>query len=119
MNYGWLAVALVVGGCIEGKDPNSCKVDSDCSGGRLCSQMRQCELAENLVDLTVHWTFNGVAPTSASPGRCADFDSFKVGAEDVNGGFSQEATCIDGVAQLPHVPVSMTTVEASGYNVGA
>src|SRR4051794_34121588 len=113
MRAAWVAIALLVSGCIEGDDPNSCAVDTDCSGARLCSQMRRCELAADLFDLTAHWTFNGVAPTPQSPGPCAGFVSFKVGAEDANGGFSEDATCADGVVQVPHVPASMATVQAA------
>ena len=118
MRHVWLVIALG-SGCIEGEDPNSCKLDRDCSNGRLCSRMQQCELPENLFDLTAHWTFNGVAPTTAAPSRCVEFDSFKVGASDVGNGFAEEVVCAEGVGQLPRVPASMMTVKASAYKHAA
>jgi hypothetical protein len=119
MRFAWVAVALVASGCIEGDDPNSCAVDTDCSNGRLCSQMRHCEPSENLFDLTARWTLDGVAPTPVSPGRCTEFDGFKVGAGDAAGGFSAEAMCAEGVVQIPHVPTSMTTIEARAYKLAS
>jgi hypothetical protein len=116
MRHVWFVIALG-SGCIEGEDPNSCRLDRDCSNGRLCSRMQQCEPPENLFDLTAHWTFNSVTPTTADPGRCVEFDSFKVGASDVGNGFGDEVVCAEGVGQLPRVPASMTTVKASAYKL--
>ena len=111
-----VVLALVASACIEGEDPNSCNVDSDCATSRLCSRMQRCEASENLFDLTAHWTFNGVAPT---PGDCGELAAFYVGASDAASGFAESAECVAGVVELRRVPTSMTTVKASAYKQGA
>ena len=116
----WLVLPLVLplfaSGCIEYPDPNSCGVDSQCSGGRLCSAMNRCEKPEDLVDITVRWTFGGVTPTPSAPSGCAGFDSMMVGAGDVQGnGFGNFVECTAGTTELIHVPWNMTTIAGYGY----
>jgi hypothetical protein len=112
----WLVLTLIASGCIEYPDPNECNVDSQCDDGRLCSAMYRCEKAADLVDITVRWTFGGVAPTPDAPGGCASFDSMMVGASDVGGsGFGNFVECTAGSAQLAHVPWDMTLIGGNGY----
>lgn len=112
----WLPLALLASGCIEYPDPNECNVDSDCDDGRLCSAMRRCEQAEDLVDITVRWTFGGVVPTPEAPSGCASFDSMMVGAGDAGGsGFGEFVECTAGSTQLIHVPWDMTLIGGNGY----
>ncbi len=112
----WLVLPLLASGCIEYPDPNSCGIDADCSDGRLCSAMDRCEKAEDLVDITVRWTFGGVTPTPETPSGCAGFDSMMVGASDVHGnGFGELVDCTAGTTQLTHVPWDMTLIGGNGY----
>jgi hypothetical protein len=116
MKRRWLVLSLLASGCIEGPDPNACNVDSQCDDGRLCSAMNHCEKAEDLVDITVRWTFGNVTPTPEAPSGCASFDSMMVGASDSGGsGFGNFVECTAGSTQLTHVPWDLTLIGGRGY----
>jgi hypothetical protein len=108
-------IAVLSLGCIEGPDPNACNVDDDCSGARVCSGFGDCEMPEDVFDLTVRWTFNGVAPTAEAPGGCTQLDSLMAGVGYPGGGYGDFFDCAPGVAELPRVPRFMTTVAVFGY----
>lgn len=115
MRYGAALIAVAASACIEGKDPNDCSGNGACPDSRVCSRAYRCEMPEDLVDITTHWTFAGVAPTPTAPSRCADFGGFMVGASGPNEGFGDAFACELGSAELKRVPKTMTMVQATAY----
>ena len=112
-------VACALAACIESKDPNACKRDTDCSTGTLCGATRECMRSTDVHDVTVSWMIDGVVPSTAMPGHCGQAAWFGVGFENAGGsGFTTDAQCTDGVAHVTHVPRDYATVRITAYQVG-
>jgi hypothetical protein len=116
MRFGWIVASLAMTACIEGVDPNDCSGPTDaCSDGRVCSGHRRCERVEDVRDLEVRWTIDGLAPTPAMPGRCTELIGFALGASGEDGFYSESAVCPSGNQPLLRVPRDFRTVSAAGY----
>jgi len=111
----WIIALASTSACIEGVDPNDCGLDADCGSGRVCSGMRRCALPDEVHDITVHWTIDGIVPTLAMPGRCSEVASFAVGAGDGGSGYIESTTCANGTALLVRVPRELAMFSAFAY----
>jgi hypothetical protein len=108
----WL-LALVAGGCIEGRDPDACHADADCTDGTVCGALQQCDTPQDLHTATVRWTIDGNLPTAAF---CARAIGFLVGFTDAHGdGFSVDSTCTDGMVSTARIPRSYASADVSVY----
>lgn len=116
MRFGWIVISLAMTACIEGVDPNDCSGPTDsCPSERVCSGHHRCERIEDLRNLEVRWTIDGLAPTTAMPGRCTEIIGFSVGASGQDGAYSESAECPSGSQSMLRVPRDFTTLSAAGY----
>lgn len=115
MKHSWFIVLVSMAACIEGEDPNDCLLDAECGSGRVCNGLNRCVGAEEVRDITVRWTINGIAPTPAMPGNCSQVTSFAVSASGAAGGFVADATCANGSAPILRIPRDFTRIGAAAY----
>lgn len=110
-----LILLMIMSGCIEGVQENSCGVDADCNSGHVCDAMRSCARADEVRQIEVRWTINGVVPSDTSPGECDGIWDTRAGATDGTSGFSESETCSVGFIRLKRVPWDFITVKAAVY----
>lgn len=70
MRLAVCACVLALTGCIPVTEDGACYDESDCSGGEVCTDIKECADPDDAPPWRIAWTVNGTPVSSAAPGDC-------------------------------------------------